>query len=70
MRGIGEAPVEPQREKVEESQVVSDRHAQPSGVSPDDTKLEVEKKENGGDSSMMPVAAFAAVIVGVLIFAR
>ena len=70
MRGVGEEPLEPEREEVEESQVVSDRHAQPAGVLPDETKLEVEKKKTGGDSSMMPVAAFAAVIVGVLIFAR
>ena len=71
MRGVSdEAPEEPERELVEENQVVSDKHAQPKGIAPDETKAEVEKKENGGESSMMPVAAFAAVIVGVLIFAR
>ena len=69
-RRRGEAPEEPERDDVEQSQVVSDKHPQPEGIVPDETQQEVEKKENGGDSSMMPVAAFAAVIVGVLIFAR
>ena len=70
IRGASDDTKEPERELVEESQVVSDKHAQPKGIAPDETKAEVEKKENGGESSMMPVAAFAAVIVGVLIFAR